>query len=110
MNKLSAFCVVLVFLLVTQPSVACFILVMSDGNHVLVANHEDWFTNDAAIKINTPGKERYGSIIFTFESEGWAQGGMNEHGLFLMVLTLRFRQLILIIMKSTIQVTSGKPF
>ena len=66
----------------TINSNACFILFLSDGKQILVGNHEDWFAKDAAIKINTPSSGRLGSIIFTFLSEGWAQGGMNEKGLF----------------------------
>ncbi len=61
---------------------ACFILFLSDGSHVLVGNHEDWFANDAGVKINPPVNGKYGSVIFTFMNEGWAQGGMNERGLF----------------------------
>ncbi|MEM6358886.1 MAG: carboxypeptidase-like regulatory domain-containing protein [Bacteroidota bacterium] len=61
---------------------ACFILSWSDGDRALVGNHEDWFANDAAIKIIPPDRDAYGSVIFTFESECWAQGGMNEKGLF----------------------------
>ena len=34
------------------------------------------------MKINPPSAGKYGSVIFTFLSEGWAQGGMNEKGLF----------------------------
>lgn len=66
----------------THHAHSCLILVYKDANHILVANHEDWFANDAAIRINPPTPGRYGSITFTFLSEGWAQGGMNEKGLF----------------------------
>ncbi len=57
---------------------ACFILFMNDGEKALVANHEDWFTKDAAIKINIPQPSKFGSVVLTFQHEGWAQGGMNE--------------------------------
>lgn len=69
-------------LLLTPGSQACYILFLSNGQQVMVANHEDWFARDAAMKINPPTSNRYGSVTFTFLSEGWAQGGMNEHGLF----------------------------
>jgi hypothetical protein len=68
--------------LISWNSSACYILFLTDGSRVLVGNHEDWFAKDSAIKINPPGEGRYGSVIFTFQNEGWAQGGMNEHGLF----------------------------
>ncbi len=61
---------------------ACLILVLSDGNEVLVANHEDWFATNSAVRFIPASDHRYASIVFTFEDEGWAQGGMNEHGLF----------------------------
>ncbi|NQZ78271.1 MAG: carboxypeptidase-like regulatory domain-containing protein, partial [Ekhidna sp.] len=79
MKRLS---IAFLFLLHSLFSEACLVLFLSDGEKVLVGNHEDWFANDAALKILPPSSSRYGSIIFTFESEGWAQGGMNEHGLF----------------------------
>ena len=74
----------LIFLLLApeRQVSACFIMLYKDGENVLVANHEDWFTNDAAIRFNASKPGRYGSVIFTFLSEGWAQGGMNERGLF----------------------------
>ncbi len=61
---------------------ACFIIVCRNDSTVLVGNHEDWFARDAAVRIRTPQPGRYGSILFTFASEGWPQGGMNERGLF----------------------------
>ncbi len=70
------------FLVFTYEAKSCFILYHNDGERTLVANHEDWFANDAAIKINPPTSQNYGSLTFTFLSEGWAQGGMNEKGLF----------------------------
>lgn len=73
---------ILYLLFLLEKSYGCFILFLSDGRQVLVGNHEDWFAKDAAIKINKPTTGKFGSVIFTFMSEGWAQGGMNEKGLF----------------------------
>ena len=61
---------------------ACLIVVLNDGERVLVGNHEDWFNNDTAIRFIPAQQGQYASIVFTFENEGWVQGGMNEHGLF----------------------------
>ena len=61
---------------------ACLILFLTNGKEVLVAIHEDWFARDAAVKFSPAGIERFASITFTFMREGWAQGGLNEHGLF----------------------------
>lgn len=82
MNLKFIFLVILLVGGLITNSEGCFILFLSDGQHVLVGNHEDWFAKDAAIKINPPAKGKFGSVIFTFTSEGWAQGGMNEKGLF----------------------------
>ena len=71
---------------------ACFILFMSDGREVLVGNHEDWFSRNPGIAINPPNSKRFGSVIFTFMDEGWAQGGMNEHGLFFDAARTPFQQ------------------
>ena len=61
---------------------ACLIVVLRDRERMLVGNHEDWYEDDTAIRF-IPGQEgQYASIVFTFQNEGWAQGGMNEHGLF----------------------------
>lgn len=61
---------------------ACLIACLKSNNNMLVANHEDWFADNAAIRINPPEAGKYGSVTFTFLDEGWAQGGMNERGLF----------------------------
>jgi hypothetical protein len=53
-----------------------------NGSKVIVGNHEDWFDQDSALRIIPAENGEYGSVIFTFESEGWAQGGMNSEGLF----------------------------
>jgi hypothetical protein len=80
MGRLCLF--LLLSVLVPYHSHACFILFLSDGKQLLVGNHEDWDARDAGVKINPPSHGHYGSVIFTFLSEGWAQGGMNEKGLF----------------------------
>ena len=82
MRRHSIIVLLVLNLLVSYSADACFILFLKDENNILVANHEDWFANDAAMKINPPVHGRYGSVIFTFLTEGWAQGGMNEKGLF----------------------------
>lgn len=69
-------------MLLAGKSFGCFILYLSDGTNVLVGNHEDWTARDAGVRIFTPAADRFGSVTFTFLSEGWAQGGMNDHGLF----------------------------
>jgi hypothetical protein len=74
--------ILLCLLAVADNTRACFMLFVRDGENILVANHEDWFASDGAVRIIPPSVGKYGSVIFTFASEGWAQGGMNEKGLF----------------------------
>ena len=83
LDSMKLFAVTLFCLLaIVTKTRACFILFARDQENILVANHEDWFANDGAVRIIPPSREKYGSVIFTFASEGWAQGGMNEKGLF----------------------------
>ncbi len=67
---------------VLQPAYACLILVLTTGNHVLVANHEDWPARDAEIVVHAPATGRYGFVGFAFASDGHLQGGLNTAGLF----------------------------
>ena len=60
----------------------CLILFITDGRSVLVANHEDWFANDAEVTFIPASGKRYGMMYFDFSSEKTAQGGMNTAGLF----------------------------
>lgn len=61
---------------------ACFILFITDGKEVLVANHEDWYAQDAEVTFIPPVDKKFGMLYFDFASEGTAQGGMNTAGLF----------------------------
>ncbi len=76
-------CSLLLFVVFSiNSSQACLILCLKDKDHTIIGNHEDWFEDNAAIKINSSNEHRYGSLIFTFLDEKWAQGGINEEGLF----------------------------
>ena len=68
-------------LLLSRPLWACTGLVMQDGGRVLVGNNEDWFNPRTKIWFIQPINGRYGSIFFGFDNF-WAQGGMNQKGLF----------------------------
>ena len=69
-------------MLIIRPAFSCLILVVTDGERVLVGNHEDWYARDAEVVFIPPEEGRYGMVVFGFESEGYAQGGMNTEGLF----------------------------
>ena len=68
--------------LISQASFGCFIMFLTDGKTVLVANHEDWYARDAEISFIPPSEKKYGMVYFDFANEGYAQGGMNTAGLF----------------------------
>ena len=76
----------LLFIFASYPNqlFGCTILAISDKKNVLVGNNEDaypnWHTKAWILTKDTHSK--YGRIIFGF-ADGWAQGGMNDQGLFL---------------------------
>ena len=63
-------------------SFGCLILFIKEGKNVFVANHEDWYAQDAEITFIPAAKGQLGMMYFDFISEGTAQGGMNTAGLF----------------------------
>ena len=69
-------------LLFVVPVFSCLIVVLEDGDRVLVGNHEDWYARDARVVFNPPDSSAFGHVLFDFASEGFAQGGMNTEGLF----------------------------
>jgi predicted choloylglycine hydrolase len=69
-------------LLLVTTSFACFIMFLTDGKNILVANHEDWYARDAEVTFVPATGKKYGMLYFDFASEGTAQGGMNTQGLF----------------------------
>lgn len=60
----------------------CFILFITDGANVFVANHEDWYARDAEVTFVPAAGKKFGMVYFDFASEKAAQGGMNTAGLF----------------------------
>jgi predicted choloylglycine hydrolase len=68
--------------LLAGSAFACFIMFLTDGKHVLIANHEDWYARDAEITFVPATQNKIGMLYFDFKSEGTPQGGMNEAGLF----------------------------
>ena len=64
------------------PAFACLILFITDGKNILVANHEDWYANDAEISFVPANGKKMGMLYFDFASEGAPQGGMNTAGFF----------------------------
>ncbi len=67
---------------IIQVAYGCFIMFLTDGKNVMIANHEDWYARDAEITFVPRSGAKMGLLYFDFISEGTPQGGMNEEGLF----------------------------
>ena len=67
--------------LVCAPVQACTIFVLSDTNHALFCNNEDWSEADTRIWFLPAGEGYYGAAYVGFATNGWAQGGLNTKGL-----------------------------
>ncbi|WP_414660458.1 hypothetical protein [Horticoccus sp. 23ND18S-11] len=71
----------LVLLLWTAaPGRACTIFVLTDENHTLFCNNEDWFNPSTRLWFVPRGADHLGCAYVGFDN-GWAQGGCNEKGL-----------------------------
>ncbi|PQB03536.1 linear amide C-N hydrolase [Aureitalea marina] len=81
---LRVFVLTCTILLLPTFSMACTVVIAWKGDRVWVGNNEDWYDLDAKYWYEAPGKkESYGAVFFGFKGEGkYAQGGMNEAGLF----------------------------
>jgi hypothetical protein len=58
---------------------ACTIFVITDGQHALFCNNEDWSNPKTRIWF-IPGNGKYGRVCVGFDN-GWGQGGLNTEGL-----------------------------
>lgn len=66
---------------VCRASNACTIFMASDGQTVLAGNNEDWSDPSCFMWLRPATENKNGRVVFGFRN-GYAQGGMNEHGLF----------------------------
>jgi hypothetical protein len=62
------------------PSHACTIFILTDGQHALFFNKEDWENPRTRFWFIPAGKNYYGCAYVGFDN-GWAQGGVNTEGL-----------------------------
>lgn len=69
-------------LLPVSAALGCFIMFLTDGKNILVANHEDWYARDAEVTFIPASGKKMGMVYVDFTSEKLAQGGMNTAGLF----------------------------
>jgi predicted choloylglycine hydrolase len=68
------------FCFIAIPVRACTIFVLTDTNHALFCNNEDWSDPKTRIWFLPAGEGYYGATYVGFEN-GYAQGGMNTEGL-----------------------------
>lgn len=63
------------------PVYACTIFKMTLRGNTLISNNEDWSDPDSKVWFLSPDSVGHGCVFFGFKN-GWAQGGMNDQGLF----------------------------
>jgi hypothetical protein len=59
---------------------ACTIFILTDSEHALFCNNEDWSNPESRIWFVPPSDGCIGAVYVGF-NDGWAQGGMNTAGL-----------------------------
>lgn len=59
---------------------ACTVFALTDTNHALLCDNEDWSNPRTRIWFLPAGEGYYGAVYVGFNN-GWAQGGMNTEGL-----------------------------
>ncbi len=75
--------VLLVILCVSSHCFPCTIVMVSKGGVQLVGNNEDWIDPNAWMTVHPATGGEFGRITFGFgHSFAYAQGGMNDQGLF----------------------------
>ncbi len=73
--------IILLLLLWTGWLMPCTIFKATGQGKTLVGNNEDWLDWEPRAWFLAPEENRYGRVYFGFIN-GWAQGGMNDQGLF----------------------------
>ncbi len=77
-----AFLILMVVLVLWNlPVCACTIFKMTLRGETLIGNSEDWSDSNSKVWFVSPYSGRNGCVFFGFKN-GWAQGGMNDQGLF----------------------------
>jgi hypothetical protein len=66
--------------LAARPARACTIFVLTDANHALFCNNEDWSNTKSRIWFVPAGKEYHGATYVGFD-DGVPFGGLNTEGL-----------------------------
>lgn len=76
--------ILLLFFFLWVSGYSCTVVIAWNGDNILVGNNEDWFDLNAKYWYEpVTEKHKYGAVYFGFKKDGkFAQGGMNEKGLF----------------------------
>ncbi|MCP4703220.1 MAG: linear amide C-N hydrolase [candidate division Zixibacteria bacterium] len=70
-----------ILIFVNVSSLSCTVFLVSDSINVFAGNNEDYKDTSTVVKYIPSSKDKFGRILFGFES-AFPQGGMNEMGLF----------------------------
>ncbi len=65
----------------TRSLLACTIFMSANSDIVLVGNNEDWSCPNGLVNF-LPASEGKHGVVYFGHTTGWAQGGMNDQGLF----------------------------
>ena len=84
MKRLSPIFILIIFYVFQNMVSACTIVMATKNGIVLVGNNEDWKSRDTKLWFIPASEDEYGRVCFGFDRDfGFAQGGMNDQGLFI---------------------------
>jgi tetratricopeptide (TPR) repeat protein len=82
MKRFAFLLIILLFLTAIDPAEGCTIVMVSKGKIVLAGNNEDWKNPKTKIWFIPAANGEYGRVCVGFDNL-FAQGGMNDQGLFI---------------------------
>ena len=82
MKHLAYFLIIILFFCSANPTEGCTIVMVAKGKIVLAGNNEDWKNPKTKIWFIPASNGEYGRVCVGFD-DMFAQGGMNDQGLFI---------------------------
>lgn len=82
MKRLSLCLIFVLCLFAIDTAYSCTIVMAAKDGKVLAGNNEDWKNHNTKVWFIPASKGKYGRICLGFD-DGYAQGGMNDRGLFI---------------------------
>jgi hypothetical protein len=82
MKKIFVFLLFSLILFSFSPAHTCTMVMASKNGNVLAGNNEDWKNPKTIVKFIPASTDEFGRVCFGFD-DGYAQGGMNDQGLFI---------------------------